>query len=112
MLIFSLCSKLGKPLYAASALMSAWVAAIIIATRVLPCLASLAEDQIIGMRIDFADTFDDDGPWVRLFPITYATENYLAVRTDQVENFWILRMEIDGPQDAVMALATYSVHSN
>jgi hypothetical protein len=79
----------------------------------LPCLASLTEDKIIGMRIDFADTFDDHGLWVsRLFTITYTTENSFAVRTHQVEDIGILRMEIDCPQDAVMALATYSVYSN
>lgn len=112
MLRFGLCGKLGAPLYAVSALMSRRAAAVIIATQVLPCLTSLAEYQITGIRFDFAYTFDDKVPCFRLFVITYTTEYSLAVRTNQVEDVGILRMEIDCPQDTVMALATYSVYSD
>ena len=108
----SLHRKLDAALYAVPAPMSRRAAAIIIATRMLACLASLAQDQIIGMRIDFAYTIDDNGLWVRLFVITHATEDSLAVWTNQVENVRTPKMQVDCPQDAVIALATYSVYSN
>jgi hypothetical protein len=64
---------------------------------VLPRLAYFAEDEIIGMRFDFTYTFDDNVREFRVFLITYTTEYGLAVRTNQVENVWILRMKIDCP---------------